>query len=459
MRLTTNIPGSLALLTILFVTSSSYAQDLYSARGYWQETHQPNYQKVKDKQTRGDSLTVNEKAYLQDFESYLSTYYQRLSPDEKQKYEQLKTEWDRELAATPPPKEEEFEWRGRDRVVNTLYGIWYGVSLVVIADWTDSEASVGIPLITGGAWLLGPVINPKKYEGITLSTVRANNSGKFLGLLYGASLGLAIGGESDDADKWILGGSTIGSITLGEIGFQMQKKRNFSDGHIEMIRHYGVLGPWLGYTGAVAAGGGDNANAVGASLLAGGTLGLVLGNKAAKRYDYTRGDVDAISSLTWISTGVGLTVVAQYIDEGESEGLILIPAAGSILGTMLGQKAVRGAHFTKKQGSALNLATAGAALVGVGVSAIAEFDSPVLTLAVPTGLALITHQIVFTNYKKKNLMKDAQGSHRRRHNYNFSMKVMPENYFFNQRIPVQKYSPEAYTRLINPLIKFKLSFN
>jgi hypothetical protein len=370
----------------------------------------------------------------------------------------MKDQWDREVAVAPETKPEEFEWRGRDRVVNALYGVWYGASLAVITDM-DGAAAAGIPLITGGAWLLGPVINPKKYEGINFSTVRAGNTGKFLGLIYGASLGAVIGGGSSESDKWVIGGSTVGSIALGEIAFQLQKKKNLTDGHIEMFRHYGVLGPWVGFSAITALGGEDNPNIVGASLLAGGTVGLMIGNSAAKKYDYTRGDVDAITSLTWISTGVGLTVVARYLEEGESEGLILIPAAGSIVGTFLGQKAVRGARFTKKQGSALNLATAGAALVGIGIVAVAEAESPAVVIGVPTGLALLTHEIVFRSYKRSNLQKTLEGRTGRRRNYHFSMKFTPENYFFNQQIPVRRYSPEAYTQLINPMFKFKLSFH
>lgn len=72
--------------------------------------------------------------------------------------------------------------------------------------------------------MLGPAMNPKKYEGITRSTVRASNTGKILGLANGAFLGLAIAGSSSEVEKLILGLSSLGSIALGEVGFQLQKK-------------------------------------------------------------------------------------------------------------------------------------------------------------------------------------------------------------------------------------------
>ncbi len=50
----------------------------------------------------------------------------------------------------------------------------------------------------------------------------------------------------------------------------------------------------------------DNLNLIGAGLLAGGVGGLFVGNTMANKYDYSRGDVDALSSLGVISTGIGL---------------------------------------------------------------------------------------------------------------------------------------------------------
>jgi len=457
------IPASCLILVIILVVSShSYAQELYTARGYWEETTKEAYRKVKQKQNVGDTLTANELAYLQDFEIYLNSYYKRLSDSEKIKYEQTKAQWDRELLgprATLPatqPGQEEFEWRPRDRFVNSLFGIWYGTSVVLIAD-VEGPAAAGIPLITGGLWLMGPVINPKKYEGITQSTVRASSTGKFLGLLYGFSLGAAIGGDSENTDKLLLGFSTVGSIALGEVGFQLQKKRNYTDGQIEMTRHYGVLGPWVGLSlfGATNI---DNVHLAGTSLLVGGIGGIMIGNKVSKNYDYTRGDVDAIQSLTWISTGLGVTLMAESFDENEESALLLIPAAGSVLGTVFAQKSVKGAHFTKKQGSTISLSTAGSALIGLGVVTLLESEHPSVWFGVPSAFALLTHQLLFHKYKRENLLGGFQGRDRRKHKFQFAMNVTPENYFINQKLSVREYNPRTNAQIANPLVKLKLTF-
>lgn len=191
-------------------------------------------------------------------------------------------------------------------------------------------------------------------------------------------------------------------------------------------------------------------------MLAGGVAGLLIGNNQAKRYDYTRGDVDAISSLTWITTGLGFAGVSQALENDYSPALILIPAAGSIIGTIVGQRAVRGAYFTKKQGSTINLATAGAALFGLGVVAITESESLPFWIGVPSGLAFITHQIVFRKYKKENLLTGFQGS-RKKNNFHLSLRVMPENYLIGKRIPTRENLSRGGSQIINPLFKLKLT--
>lgn len=436
------------------------AQGLYTARGYWEESQKPEYTKIKQKVLQGDSLSNDEKTYLADFEKYLAAYYQRLSDDEKSRYSQNKAVWDRE-AVTPAvthASAEEFEWRGRDRLSQALYGLYYGGSIVAIGE-IDGAAAAGIPLITGGLWMLGPALNPKKYEGITRNTVRASNTGKLLGLIYGGSLGIMLAGtSSSDNAKLAWGLSTVGSIALGEIGFHMEKKFKPSAGHIELIRHYGIIGPWVG--AAIAASTGtDNSNVLGASLLAGGIGGVLLGNSQAKKYDYSRGDVDAISSLSLIATGIGFTAVAESMNNGNaSSSLILIPAAFTIGATAIGQHSVKGAHLTDKQGSTLELSTAGAGLVGLGVAALTESSSPAVWVGIPSGLALITHQILFNNFKTKNLTVGFHGGRHRKNNFLVSLKVTPEGYFINKRMPVKDYSPQTFSTIHQSLVRLQVKF-
>lgn len=447
---------------LFFITLAFYsqvnAQGIYTARGYWEESNKETYRIIKQKSTTGIALTADETSYLQDFETYLSNYYQRLSEDEKAFYAKMKEQWDRELMGPSNIQivEEEFEWRGRDYATNILFGAYYGASLVGIAE-ISSAAAVGIPLLTGGLWALGPVMVPKKYENINRSVIRASNTGKFLGLIYGGSLALMIGGNQDYTGQLALGLSTLGSIALGEVGFKLQKKRNFSEGHIELISHYGTIGPWLAGA-SLGAAGSENPNLYGAAFLAGGVGGILVANNVSRKYDYTKGDVNNISAMSLATTGIGFAIFAETLQNDASSAVLLIPAAGTVLGTILGQKAVKGVYLNKKQGSTIALSTGGAALVGLGLAAIFETDSPTLWVGIPSVLALATQQILFNKYKKDNLAGNLLSKINKDKPYRFTMKVTPENYFVNQRMIVPSGIIGINSNVSNPLVNLKLAF-
>jgi hypothetical protein len=449
---------------IVFTSSIPFdtmSQGLYTARGFWEEYNKPTYREIKLKQAVGDPLTLDESAYLKDYEEYLNSYYQRLSDDEKEKYQQMKEQWDRELMKSvhlTGPIAQEFEWRGRDRAINIGYGILYGVSIAVIAE-IDNAAALGIPLITGGLWALGPIMNPNKYENIDRSVLRASNTGKLLGFGYGAAAGLMFGGEWDNTYKLALGLGTVGSIALGEVGFQIQKKQRFSEGHIEMMRLYGLIGPWLagGTLGALRV---ENPHVFGAGFLAGGIGGLIVGNKVSQKYPYTRGDVDNITTMAVFSTGLGLAVMSEILQAEDAGGAaLLIPMAGTVLGTWLGQRSVKGVNLNNKQGSTILFSSAGASLIGLGILAIAESQNPTVWIAVPSLLGLGAQQILFHKYKRENLANQSlSGKFGKDRKFDFTVKVTPENYFVNKQMAGRTNIPGLNPNPTQSLVNFKLAF-
>lgn len=438
-------------LILLLGNSALLAQELYTARGFWQETKKETYRKIADRKLKGDSLVATELTYLEDYEKYLASYYERLSDEEKRKYQQQKAQWDFELAA-PSTNAKDFELRTRDRLINGVYGAYYGISIVVGTE-ASGPAAVGIIPLTAGLWQLGPVINKKKYQGINANTIRAGNSGRVLGLLNGAFLGLTLAGDSDNSGNTALLFSTAGSIALGEIGFQTQKRKNFSEGHIEMMRHYGFLGPFTAGMIIASSETSDN-HAIGAGLLGGGIVGLVIGHNVAKKYDYSQGDADVISALSIVSAGFGFAFAAEFLEANENLGIFILPAVSAIAGTMLGQKSVKGIHFTKSQGNMISFATGGAALVGLGLMVVLEAESGLLAIGVPSLFALIAHQAMFSSYKKENLaqLKLGQSANKR---LQLSMNVAPENYFTNKRAG-EKIVQTGH--LSNPIVKLRLKF-
>ena len=78
------------ILIILSVSLTVLAQNLYTARGYWQESTKQSYLTIKEKKDKGQALATDEEAYVQDYEAYLLTYYNRLADEEKQQYQRMK---------------------------------------------------------------------------------------------------------------------------------------------------------------------------------------------------------------------------------------------------------------------------------------------------------------------------------------------------------------------------------
>ena len=133
------------------------------------------------------------------------------------------------------------------------------------------------------------------------------------------------------------------------------------------------------------------------------------------------------------------------------------PASPSIAGTIWGQRAVRGLHLTDKQGSTINLSTAGAALVGIGIVAIANSSSSAVNIGVPSALALITHQLLLQKFKMTNGGLNLQGKVNR-NNFKVAIQITPENYLLNQKIPTKEYSQSAFSNMQNSLFKIRLTF-
>lgn len=451
----------LLLFSIFYLNGAeSFAQGIYSARGYWEESNKPIYKEIKTKQEMGEILSEDELEYMNNYEVYLNTYFDRLSETEKDRYYEMRATWESESnnikLPTSAADPAEFEWRGRDRFVSIAYGFSYGLATVAVFE-IDNVPAVGIPLIMGGLWALGPVINPKKFEDISRPVLRAGNTGRLLGWVYGGSLGLALAGESDSGGRVMAGLGALGSIGLGEWAFQKQKMENYSEGHIETLRHYGILGSWLAVSG-LATFEVSNLNAYGAGILGGGILGLAIGNQQSKNYPYTLGDAENTTILSLIGTGLGFAIAVELLEESSSSAAFLIPAAGSILGTAFGHKAAKGVYLTKKQGSTIGYSTAGAALLGLGVVALAESGSGLAVIGVPSALALITQQVLFNKFKNENLNKNLSQSLSSKSGVDFSLDIKPENYFINQRMPVGPSNMGFNLNPSRPLISLNLKF-
>jgi hypothetical protein len=223
-----------------------------------------------------------------------------------------------------------------------------------------------------------------------------------------------------------------------------------------MIRHYGIVGPIIASL-AVASAGEGNTHAAGAAILGGGVAGLLIGNGVSKRYAYSPGDVRAVSSFTWISAGIGTAAMGSGYNRSTSPGLLLIPAATTLLGTLFAQNQIKGIHLSEKQGSTLSLSCGGAALIGLGIVVMAKTESPALTIGVPSAFALITHQIILNSYRNRNLGLKIGMQQSGKERMKLFIDITPENYLIAQQPPSQQHD-NVWPPPVRPIATLKLRF-
>ena len=114
--------------------------------------------------------------------------------------------------------------------------------------------------------------------------------------------------------------------------------------------------------------------------------------------------------------------------------------------------------MTDQQGSTINLASGGSALIGLGILAIAKTTSPAIWFGIPSAMALITNQVLLHDFKMKNLEANLGRGHFKNHRYYVSLRVTPEGYFINKFIPLGDYSPQTYARIQVSVVKVNLTF-
>jgi len=428
------------LLVVLhiFTFGHNYAQDQespYNAKAYFEATQNPTYMQLLEKSIEQDSLTEEETKYLNDYKSFLGSYFDNLSETEKSRYNEFKVQWEDELEANRNQEDSDvLEVKrlgikpGRKFVLsNGIYGFAYGLGGAYVLNIQDSW-NIALPFISAGISMAIPLLNPKKYEGIDFSTVMLTRHGKFIGLLDGAALGFLLFGDPDQ-DEWrgraIVASTIAGSIALGEVGFQIGKKRKFPEGKVATYKYYSILVPYLAFSGLVA-GNVDNPRIYGATVLAAGAAGYFVADRVYKKYQFSRGDMLAASSFGLLSAtlGFGLTPV-------DEPWHILIPAATALGGTVASHSILKNAKFSAKQGWNINYATIVGVVIGLGVSLAIQPDSHNLVFILPAATGMAGWAIFTSKYKKQQF---TSSSLEKKRWTDLSFNFTPQNYFINKQI-------------------------
>ena len=169
----------------------------------------------------------------------------------------------------------------------------------------------------------------------------------------------------------------------------------------------------------------------GATSLVFGAGGYFIADRVARWHDFTRGDVTATSTLSWMNGLLGLLIIADQSEDTDlSAASILIPAAGALGGTVAGHFWLKNARLTSQQGRNVALGTFGGSLIGIGLTAIVtpETATPYYIMGYATGMT--TYALLVHKYKKDNIMAVNEPDKPRRWNVN----LMPQNLLLNRKI-------------------------
>jgi hypothetical protein len=430
----------------------------YTARAYWLEEKNATYLDILNKKENGLTLTESQAQWLDEYTLYLQNYYSKLPETEKSKYLQYKSQWNAEYYSEKESTESDILEESAKGVKpgkkyslhNGLYGFIYGMSAAIIISEESEEAPPGIfalPFLTSGFSMLWPLMNKPRYANLPYSSVMLARHGKAVGLLHGASLGLAIFGDEPSSSAEILAPMVIASIGLGELGFQLGKKKNWSEGQIATYQYYGVLGPVVTSLGMISAGV-ERGRPFGIAIPVSGIAGYWIGGRIYKKYQFTRGDMLAASSFCGYAAAAGLGIVPM-----KEEIEMLAPLATLLAGTWINHSLLRDKKLSVNQGWKINYASGIGAMIGVGISLLAQSDSHNAYFLLSSAGGMIGWLAGLSAQTKNpdpnsGIMPDNWKS-------NLSLQLTPENYFLNTRGNFGT-TRNPYTQL--PVFRLSMSF-
>jgi hypothetical protein len=344
----------------------------------------------------------------------------------------------------------------RRHLINSgINGLFYGLALDYIVE-AEGGAAAGLPIIVAGTSVLVPVLT-NSSKTISPNSLILSSHGKFVGWAHGFALATLIGGENAwevPNDKLTVAFGAVTSISLGILGNHLGKTKDWTEGQASMYRLYGWTMP---LTGALVMGSfADSPRAIAAGDLLFAAGGYLLADKIYDRYPYTRGDARAIQVFTLLNGGLGFGIFADLeYRSSVSQTALLIPAAGIVAGSLVGQAWLKNVNLTPKQGLNVAYATTGGAIFGLGISLLINSDEITAYYVVPylTGLGAYAAMVETMREKNKvtGFMKDNKKS-------NWDIALMPQNIVVNNRIAGKGFVVNGRLTGMQPLFAASLRF-
>ena len=243
-------------------------------------------------------------------------------------------------AATPRDRRGDTEFR----VWSTMYGLWLGVAVPVLAEAQGSEP-YGVGLLIGGpaGYLAGRAFS--RSRSLSVGQARtvswAGTWGTWQGLGWANALELGrdadcdyCGPDSESVVAAALTGGLAGLLAGGLIA-----RADITEGTAASAYLGSLWGSWVGLAGATALDVDDEA--MWRSTLLVGNAGLLAGALAGRGFGLSsrRAHMISLGGLIGGFGGIGIVLIAEPSSSSED---FAIPLAGSLLGLGLGAVFTRG---------------------------------------------------------------------------------------------------------------------
>jgi hypothetical protein len=336
---------------------------------------------------------------------------------------------------------------------------YYGVAFDLIFE-LDGPGAAGLPLIAGGAGVVIPLLS-NSTKTVTSNTLLLTSHGQTLGWAHGAALGAVINGYdafgSDNRGKLTIFLAAATSIGMGITGHKLSKTKDWSEGRVAIYRHYGWVMPGTGVCAALAFS--DDARVVGAADLVFGATGYLLADRVNSWHEFTRGEVRATQTLAVLNAALGFCIFAEsepYSGSASNEPMWLLPAVGALAGTGLGHLWTKDANFSIQQGMTTIYASAGGAIIGLGLALMIDSKEFTTYYAIPYVTSMAAYAITVESLKKKNRNVPALSDLNQKGNWNFAF--MPQNVFVNNKIGQKGYMINGRYAGMQPLFAASCTF-
>jgi hypothetical protein len=425
------------ILGILIIYCTHLVAQQYTAEQFWRMENDLGYKSLQQRQSAGESLSMEDKDYLAKYKSKLDAYFIQMSDEQKSVYYKNRTRWTErsELVGVLATQEEDQAYSGERStyskylVASGSYGFLYGLAADAIFE-IDGAGAAGFPLVLAGASSIIPVFSIKDKK-VPVNSFLLSMHGKAIGAFQGAALGFLLTGNNVDnfdlSGKLTLGLAIASSIGLGRLGYSFGRTKPWTEGRVALYSHYGWLMPLEGIAlaGAFES---EDVRMYAASSLIFGAGGYLIANRVANGCDYTRGDVTAIQTLTLLNTGLGLGIMLE--GDVNSSAEVLIPAIGALGGTFAGQRWLRNVMLTNQQGRNALLAASGGALIGEGIAIIINSESITPYYLIPYLTGMTTYSLLIEKYRHKNVTTFRNPEKTGR----WDVNLMPQNIFLNKKL-------------------------